>query len=73
LKKTSENLIFSLKHGWTQPIRNLETNPYIGKPLRGELSGKWSLRIGDFRIIYTIDERQKTVTLYSFAIIIKPL
>jgi mRNA interferase RelE/StbE len=46
-------------------IRNLETNPYIGKPLRGELSGKWSLRIGDFRIIYTIDERQKTVTLYS--------
>jgi len=46
-------------------IRNLEINPYLGKPLRGELSGKWSLRIGDYRIIYTIDEHQKTITLYN--------
>jgi len=46
-------------------IRNLEINPYLGKPLRGELSGKWSLRIGDYRIIYTIDESQKTITLYN--------
>jgi len=46
-------------------IRNLEINPHLGKPLRGELSGKWSLRIGDYRIIYVIDEHEKTVTLYN--------
>jgi mRNA interferase RelE/StbE len=46
-------------------IRSLEINPHVGKPLRGELLGKWSLRIGDYRIIYTIDEREKTVTLYN--------
>jgi len=46
-------------------IRSLETNPYNGKPLRGELSAKWSLRIGDYRIIYIINENQKTVTLYN--------
>jgi len=33
--------------------------------LRGGLSGKWSLRIGDYRVIYVIDEGDKTVTLYS--------
>lgn len=32
--------------------RVLETDPYIGKPLRGALIDKWSLRIGDFRVIY---------------------
>jgi len=46
-------------------IRNLEINAHLGKPLRGELSGKWSLRIGDYRIIYVIDEYEKMVTLYN--------
>jgi len=46
-------------------IGNLEVNPHFGKPLRGELSGEWSLRIGDYRIIYVIDEHEKTVTLYN--------
>jgi mRNA interferase RelE/StbE len=46
-------------------IKRLETDPALGKPLRGNLSGKWSIRIGDYRIIYTIDEREKTITLYD--------
>ncbi|MBA7495490.1 hypothetical protein ES702_06077 [subsurface metagenome] len=46
-------------------IRNLKINPHLGKPLRGELSSKWSLRVGDYRIIYIIDEQEKTVTLYN--------
>ena len=37
----------------------------MGKPLRGELAGRWSLRIGDYRVIYVIDENQKIVILYS--------
>ena len=39
-------------------------DPYLGKPLRGELSGKWSLRMGDYRVIYTINEDERTVMLY---------
>jgi len=46
-------------------IRDLETSPYSGKPLRGELSGKWILRIGDYRIIYRIDEDEKILTLFK--------
>jgi len=37
----------------------------MGKPLRGELSGKWSLRVGNYRVIYTINEKEKAVILYS--------
>lgn len=37
----------------------------MGKPLKGELSDKWSLRVGDYRIIYMIDEKEKAVVLYS--------
>jgi len=37
----------------------------LGKPLKGELSGKWSVRIGDYRIVYTINDDVKTVTLLS--------
>jgi toxin YoeB len=42
-------------------IRDIERNGYngIGKPepLRGDLSGKWSIRIDDAnRLVFTIDE-----------------
>ncbi len=38
-------------------IKKLSENPKIfGKPLKFSLSGKYSLRVGDYRIIYTIDE-----------------
>ena len=43
----------------------LETNAYAGKPLRGDLAGKWSLRTGDYRIIYTVYENEKIVILYD--------
>jgi len=44
-------------------IRNLETDLYAGKPLRGDLAGKWSLRTGDYRIIYTIIENEQKIIL----------
>jgi len=46
-------------------MRKLELNPHAGKPFRGRLSGKWSLRVGDYRIIYTIDEHKKAVILFT--------
>ena len=43
----------------------MTSEPYLGKPLKGELYGKWSLRVGDYRIIYTIDEQKKILTLLN--------
>jgi mRNA interferase RelE/StbE len=43
----------------------LADDPYDGKMLRGELRGLFSLRVGDYRIIYWIDEKENTVWLVN--------
>ena len=35
-------------------IKSLETDPYKGKSLKGRLLGSYSLRVGNYRIIYAI-------------------
>jgi len=35
-------------------VNILKTNPYAGKPLHGEWCGVYSLRMGDYRILYQI-------------------
>ena len=35
-------------------IESLRSDPYQGKKLKGEYYGDFSLRVGDYRIIYTI-------------------
>ena len=46
------------KHTNQRIIRSLEDlprDPFIGKPLRGELRGLYSLRVGEYRVIYSLD------------------
>ncbi|MFH1202241.1 MAG: type II toxin-antitoxin system RelE/ParE family toxin [Candidatus Omnitrophota bacterium] len=43
-------------------IETLKTDPYQGKRLQGKLSGDYSLRVGDYRIIYTI--HKNTLIIY---------
>ena len=35
-------------------IEPLRIDPFIGKRLKGRLAGDFSLRVGDYRIIYTV-------------------
>lgn len=37
----------------------------IGKPLRFELSGKWSARRGPYRVIYSLDANARTLTVLA--------
>lgn len=39
----------------------LATAPRSGKPLTGPLAGLWSLRRGDFRVLYRIDDAGRRV------------
>lgn len=41
----------------------LTVNPYQGKRLKGKLSGDYSLRVGDYRIIYTVYKKTLIVTI----------
>ncbi len=46
----------------------IATNPQrLGKPLRFELTGRWSARRGPYRIIYAIDDTTRTVTVLAVA------
>ncbi len=36
----------------------LKSNPYLGKKLRGPWRGIYSLRIGDYRVLYQISDNK---------------
>ncbi len=42
-------------------LSSLGTDPCAGKRLTGELAGTWSLRRGDYRVLYRIDDGRRTV------------
>ncbi|CAD6490178.1 MAG: ParE toxin of type II toxin-antitoxin system, parDE [Candidatus Argoarchaeum ethanivorans] len=47
-------------------IDSLKGNPFYGKDikrLRGELQGRYRLRVGGYRIIYRVDEGEKAVII----------
>ena len=46
-------------------IDSLGEDPRVGKPLVGPLKGKWSLRIGNYRIIYEIGKATIVVLTVS--------
>ena len=49
-------------------IKNtLATNPYTGKKLVGNLSEFWRLRVGDYRVIYSIDDKIVTVEIMKIS------
>jgi len=45
-------------------LKQLEVNPYEGKPLERELSGYFSLRAKRYRAIYKIDEEERIVEIH---------
>ncbi|HSP08500.1 MAG TPA: type II toxin-antitoxin system RelE/ParE family toxin [Candidatus Dormibacteraeota bacterium] len=42
-------------------LATLANDPRAGKALAGELRGLWSLRRGDYRLLYRIDDRARRV------------
>ena len=38
-----------------------------GKPLQGELAGRWAARRGDYRIVYQLDDDTKTMYVVKIA------
>ena len=39
-------------------LDSLGEDPFQGKPLKGVLRGDYSIRVGSYRIIYTINKKQ---------------
>ncbi len=48
-----------------QIIEELKEDPYTGKPLTRELTRKYSYRIGVYRIIYKVNNADKTIHILT--------
>ncbi len=48
-------------HRVAQALESLKENPFQGKPLKHKLKGQFSLRVGIYRIIYTVEKQKITV------------
>lgn len=46
-------------------IDDLKNDPELGKKLKDKFLGKYSYRVGVYRIIYKIDKNNKTVYIMS--------
>lgn len=50
-----------VKERTLRAIDEIIANPFSGVKLRGELEGRWRWRIGEYRIIYIIDDSRHLV------------
>ena len=67
-KKQIEKLDKSIKPIIRKAIESLALNPYKGKPLSYELSGLFSFRTSDYRIIYRIREEEVLVIVVTIGL-----
>ena len=58
------NLHPELKKQIKKALNDLRENPYAGKDLQEELSGFKTQRLKQYRIIYGVNENQKSIQVY---------
>ncbi len=46
-------------------LEEIKDNPFLGKPLTRELTGRFSHRVGPFRIIYKVNVKDKIVEIIT--------
>lgn len=46
-------------------LEDLKSDPHIGKSLKRKLLNRFSYRVGVYRIIYKIDEKDKSVIIIT--------
>jgi len=54
-----------LKERLDKAIDKLKEHPHAGKPLKHDLAGLRSLRVGKYRVIYLINEKNKIIWLIT--------
>jgi len=63
LHKLPKNIVNRIIDG----VEDLKAHPHSFKRLHGELKGLHSMRIGDYRIIFSIDDDKERIVLLSTA------
>ena len=64
-KKGLKTIARIYRKGIAEAIDFLSDDPFIGKPLTRELTGRYTYKVGIYRIIYKINEKEKTVYIIN--------
>jgi mRNA interferase RelE/StbE len=59
--KQFDKLPKSIKEQVVKGLEKTATDPYAGTRLQGKLKGLWRWRVGKYRVIYAIDEKEKNI------------
>jgi len=69
VSKKAENEIKKLpkdyKYIVVLALKEIEEDPFLGKPLTRNFTGKFSYRVGIYRIIYKINNKENIVKVLS--------
>jgi addiction module RelE/StbE family toxin len=64
-KKGLKTIAKIYRKGIAEAINALSDDPYQGKPLTRELTGRYTYKVGVYRIIYIIIEKDKTLHIIN--------
>ncbi len=64
-KKELKNLHKSYKVIIPRALEEIRNDPFLGKTLERDLTGKFSFRVGVYRIIYIVNKKDRIITVIS--------
>ena len=64
-KKELKTISYHHKNALAVVLEEIKDNPDIGKSLAKELTGKKTVRVGAYRIIYKINKKDKIITILT--------
>lgn len=60
-KRELQTITKRYRKSLVEVIEEIKADPFIGKPLTREFSGKLSYKVGVYRIIYQINQQNRTI------------
>lgn len=64
-EKSLKKLKIDHQKAMLEALGEISDDPFVGKPLTRELTGRFSLRVGVYRIIYSVNRKDKTVRVFT--------
>jgi len=64
-KRELLNIAKRHKHTIAEIIEELKDDPYMGKSLTREFTGRYSYKVGVYRIIYKVSKKDKRISILT--------
>jgi mRNA interferase RelE/StbE len=64
-KKEIKKMPFRHQKALILAFAEIKDEPFLGKPLKRELTGKFSFRVGAYRIIDTINQKENVIAILT--------